>query len=92
VLNITYVTMFYGTGLPILFPIAAVSYMIFFCAERYGLAYTYEMPPTMDDKLTKYTVRMLSFSPLFLILNGYWMFSNQQIFGNVVSSIDKLGD
>ena len=76
ILNITYVTMFYGAGIPILFPIAAFSYVIFYCAERYGLAYTYQMPPSMDDKLTKYTVRMLSYSPLLLILNGYWMYSN----------------
>ena len=49
ILNVTYVTMFYGPGLPILFPVAALNYVIFFCAERYGLAYTYEMPPMMND-------------------------------------------
>ena len=49
ILNVTYVTMFYGPGLPILFPIAAISYFIYYVAERYGLAYTYEMPPQMDD-------------------------------------------
>ena len=78
----------YGAGLPILFPIAALSYFIFYCAERYGLAYTYEMPPSMNDRLSKYTLRMMSFSPLLFIMNGFWMYSNQQIFGNIVSSID----
>lgn len=77
ILNVTYVTMFYGPGLPILFPIAALSYFIFYCAERYGLAYTYEMPPTMDDMMTKNALNLLSYSPLFFLLNGYWMFSNQ---------------
>ena len=80
--------MMYGAGLPILFPIAALSYFIFYCAERYGLAYTYEMPPSMNDRLSKYTLRMMSFSPLLFIMNGFWMYSNQQIFGNIVSSID----
>ena len=84
--------MFYGAGLPILFPVAAFSYFIFYATERYGLAYTYEMPPTMDDRLPKYAVRMMSFAPLLLLMSGYWMYSNLQIFENVVSSIDKQGD
>ena len=77
ILNVTYVTMFYGPGLPILFPIAALSYFILYSAERYGLAYTYQMPPTMDDMMTKNALNLLSYSPLFFLLNGYWMFSNQ---------------
>lgn len=87
ILNVTYVTMFYGPGLPILFPIAVLSYFIFYCAERFGLAYTYTMPPAMDDMLTKNALNLLSYSPLLFLLNGYWMFSNQQIFGGVVNSI-----
>ena len=38
ILNVTYVTMFYGAGLPILFPIAVLSYIIFYICERYQLA------------------------------------------------------
>jgi len=76
-LNVTYVTMFYGPGIPILFPIAAFAYLTLWVTERYGLAYTYQMPPRMDDQLTKNTLTLLSFSPLLFLLNGYWMFSNQ---------------
>jgi len=35
ILNVTYVTMLYGLGLPMLFPIAFVSYFIFWATERY---------------------------------------------------------
>lgn len=35
ILNVTFVTMMYGLGMPILFPIAAVSYFIFWAVERY---------------------------------------------------------
>ena len=41
VLNITFVTMMYGLGLPMLFPIAFFSYFIIYCTERYQIAYTY---------------------------------------------------
>jgi len=92
ILNVTYVTMFYGAGLPILFPIATLSYFIFYCAERYGLAYTYQMPPAMDDMLTKNALSLLSFSPLLFLINGYWMLSNQQIFDTVVNRISDQGD
>ena len=81
ILNLTYVTMFYGPGLPILFPIAVLSYFLFYCVERFGLAYTYIMPPAMDDKLTKNALNLLSYLPLLFLLNGFLMFSNQQIFG-----------
>ena len=35
ILNVTYVTMFYGMGMPLLFPIAVLSYFIFWLVERY---------------------------------------------------------
>ena len=35
ILNVTYVTMLYGLGLPLLFPIAFLSYFIFWVTERY---------------------------------------------------------
>ena len=34
-LNVTFVTMMYGLGMPILFPIAGVSYFVFWLVERY---------------------------------------------------------
>ena len=35
ILNVTYVTMLYGLGLPILFPIALLTYIIFYLVERW---------------------------------------------------------
>lgn len=34
-LNTTYVTMMYGLAMPILFPIAALNYFVFWSTERY---------------------------------------------------------
>ena len=41
ILNITFVTMMYGLGIPILFPIACIAYAVIWSVERYQLAYTY---------------------------------------------------
>ena len=35
IINVTFVTMMYGVGLPILFPIALLSYFIYWAVERY---------------------------------------------------------
>lgn len=87
VLNITFVTMMYGFGLPMLFPIAFVSYFVIWATERYQLAYTYQLPPAMDDKMTQNAMSLLSYTPLLFLLNGYWMLSNRQMFENLVNHL-----
>lgn len=41
VLTISYITMLYGLGLPMLFPIGFLSLFIYWATERYQIAYTY---------------------------------------------------
>ena len=87
VLNISFVTMMYGLGLPMLFPIAFFSLFVIYCTERYQLAYTYRMPPVMDDKMTKNALELLSYTPLLFLVNSYWMLSNRQMFDNIVNKV-----
>lgn len=82
ILNITFITMMYGVGMPILFPLAAFNFFNQWLCERIIVAYCCQQPPIMDDKLTKNCIEMMYFSPLFLLINGYWMLSNPQIFSN----------
>ena len=79
--------MLYGLGLPILFPIAAFSYFVFWVTERYAMAYTYHMPPQLDDALTQNMLKILSYSPILFLFNGLWMLSNKQIFESSVNAI-----
>lgn len=69
-----------------LFPIAFFSFFIFWVTERYQLAYTYQLPPAMDDKMTANAVTLMSLSPIIFLINGYWMLSNKQMFENVINS------
>ena len=85
VFNCVYVTMLYGVGLPIMYPIAVLTFAIFWSLERYHMAYTYQLPPSLDDKLTKNAVGVLKFSPIMLLANGYWMLSQSQIFDGWVN-------
>jgi hypothetical protein len=76
ILNVTFVTMMYGVGIPILFPIACLNFTIMWLLERYHLAYTFQIPPTFDDKLTKNAVNILKIAPLLFMFMGFWMLSS----------------
>ena len=83
----TYITMMYGMGIPLLFPIAAMTTIITWVGERIMCAYIVKLPPAMGDYMTNSTISTLKFSPILLLINGFWMLSNPQIFDNKWSYI-----
>ena len=76
VLNVTFITMMYGVGMPLLFPIAAFNLFNQWVTERIMVAYYMKIPPALDDKITNNALRVLKYAPLFLLINGYWQMSN----------------
>ena len=85
IMNITFITMMFGAGLPILFPIAAASLTVFFLLEKFMLYYVYRQPPAYDEKLNNSVLTNLQLAPFFLLGFGYWMLTNEQLLDN-----DKL--
>jgi len=83
VLNVCFVSMMYGLGMPILFPIAALTYFNLFVLERLLVAYFCQLPPTLDDKLTKSALGIARWGAVLHLFVGYWMLSNKQIFANI---------
>ena len=81
-LNVTFVTMMYGIGQPILYFIAFLSYFILYSIERILIAYFYQLPPTFDESMTKNALKILRWAAVFYMAFGYWMLSNQSIFHN----------
>jgi len=77
VLNIVYITMMYGMGMPILFVLAAFNFFNQWVCERMIVAYQMKLPPALDDKLTTNCISMLKLAPIMLLFNGYWMMSNR---------------
>ena len=51
-LNIVFVTFMYGLGMPILFPIAILSFVILYLQEKLMLYYGYRVPPMYDERLS----------------------------------------
>jgi hypothetical protein len=83
-LNIVFMTFTFGAGLPLLYPIAWLSFLIFYIMERILLAYSYREPPFFDQTLNSAAIRILMFAPILYCAFGFWMFNNIQIFGNDV--------
>ncbi len=50
ILNVCFVTFMYGFGLPILFPVAILAFLILYFVEKTMLYYSYRQPPMYDEK------------------------------------------
>lgn len=72
----------YGFGCPILFPIAAFSFLVLYLCERSMLFYAYRLPPMYDHRLSESVLSKLTFAPILFLWFGYWMVSSQQIMSN----------
>ena len=84
-LNITFLALFYGVGMPIMFPLAAI--ILFnqrFC-EKTIVAYYRRMPPSMDDMLTKQVFSILKYAPILFLFNTFWLLDNRLMFSNTWS-------
>jgi hypothetical protein len=81
ILNNVFIAMVFGTSMPLLFPIAAASLMIFYYLETYMLYYAYRRPPEYDVKLNDYVLRKLAWAPFFMLCFSYWMLSNPALNG-----------
>ena len=78
----------YGPGIPILFPIGLLGLIVLYSVERYSVAKYYQIPPNFDDSLNEACVKDVLWSPIFYCGVGFWMYSNRQIFENIVLPIE----
>ena len=80
ILTVVFVTLMYGPGMPILYPISVIHYFIYWNVARYTIIYDIMEPPSMDYTLTKNCIRYLRMAPLFMLPNAFWILTNKQIF------------
>lgn len=78
----TFITFMYGFGMPILFPLACVSFIVLYTVEKWLLFYGYRLPPMYDERLSQDVLNKLQFAPILYLAFGYWMCSNQQLLSN----------
>ena len=93
ILTIAYITFMYGFGMPVLFPIAMLSFVVLYLVEKFMLFYGFITPPMYDERLSNDVLTKLQFAPLLYLIFGYWMASSEQLLSNdnltpMVSSTD----
>ena len=82
VVLIIYITFMFGFGIPILFPVAWLTFIILYRMEKYMMYFFYKVPPMYDEKITKEMLSVLRIAPVLYLLCGYWMITNQQLLSN----------
>ena len=92
IMNITFITFVYGTGLPLLYPIALLSFLVLYSIERILLLKFYQAPPEFDGALNESALSTLSKASIFGLAFGYWMLSNNQIFYNIIENLQSYVD
>lgn len=84
IMNISFITFMYGLAIPVLFPVALISFIVVYLVERITLTYYYRKPPMYDEKMNAAAIAMLKWAPFFMLIFGYWSMGNRQIFQNEV--------
>ena len=69
---ILFVTMIYGTAMPILFIIAAFSFCVQYVLDVTMLYYSFKAPPTYDESINTKMIQILKYAPLVLLSFGFW--------------------
>jgi len=85
ILNIVFITMVFGPGMPTLFQFACAQLVVLYTMENYMLYYVYKAPPSYDVKLNNHVLRVLAWAPFVMLIFAYWTFSNPQLLGSYES-------
>jgi hypothetical protein len=67
----------FGAGIPYLFPVAVLSFIILYSCERLLVAYSYKQPPAFDEMLNKSCINILVWAPQLYFIIGFWMMGNK---------------
>lgn len=87
------VAFMWGISMPIFFPLCAVGLWILYVTDRLRMAYYYKQPPLYSSRMTILVNKVLIYSaPFFMLIFGFWNFTNQRIFNNKSTSINNTFD
>ena len=78
--NVIFVCLTFSTGLPILLPVAMVSFIVSFWVDKFLFAYVYRTPPRYGPELAAQFTSLLPFAALLKLAVGFWMLTNGDIF------------
>lgn len=87
-LNIIFVSSFYGFNLPLLPIIIFISLIISYIGDKLAVAYHHRKPPLYDDTLNVVSIHFLKWAAFLYIAIAYWVLTNKQLFTNYLRPIE----
>jgi len=78
-MTVTFVVMMYGSGMPILYVVAALFYFVAYWVDKTIFFKCYQKPETTDMTIIHGTIDMLFFAVALHLIGGVLMYSNSNI-------------
>ena len=78
-MNILFVTLMFGTAIPLLFPIAFLSFIVIYVLETFALFRIYRKPIDYDVKLHSQVLNFIQFGAIISLAFSFWQLSNLQL-------------
>jgi hypothetical protein len=91
-LSTFFVTLTFSTGIPLLYPIAAANFIIFYFSEKYLFIYLYKIPPHFNTVVGRKVSDLIPVALLVHIGMSIWMLSNKSIFTNEITGDESAND
>lgn len=79
-LNMVYISLMYGTGMPVLYFFGSVTFFLSYWIDKWTLLRIYQTPPRYNKDLMKTTREWMNIAVLLHFVFGFWMYSNSVIF------------
>lgn len=77
-ITVLYVTMLYGSGIPILYFVAAI-FFITYWVDKILIFYYYRKPELLDHSLAIETLKWFKYAIVLHVIGGILMYSNSAI-------------
>jgi hypothetical protein len=78
-ITVVLVTMMYGSGIPILYPISALFFFVTYWVDKILIFYYYRKPELLDHNLALRTLQWFKYGLLFHVIGAVLMYSNSSI-------------
>ncbi len=75
-LNIIFMTMFYGMAFPIFYVFSSIALLVMFSSEKYAFLRHYQIPPAFDDQLQQHFIAILPFAVFLHAIMSFLFFSS----------------
>lgn len=84
------VCLIFSTGIPILYVIGFVNFLVAYCIEKYAFIHLYRSPPRYNATISKTATRLVPWAVVFHLLFSIWALSNKEIFNSSSSSSNAV--